>query len=105
MPDIRAEDRVELRPERIVAAERGSVHPVVRLAAEICRLSSSSVPSPGPICSRTRRDFSEGATVLCWLRKATNETQRSYCQAQASQRRVEAARRRAPLPVRLDGAR
>src|SRR5437667_8453994 len=35
MPDIRAEDRVELRPERVVAAESGGVHPVVGLAAEI----------------------------------------------------------------------
>jgi len=38
MPDIRAEDRVELRAERVVAAECGGVHAVVGLAAEIIGL-------------------------------------------------------------------
>jgi hypothetical protein len=35
MPDIRAIDRVEPRAERVALAERGRVHPVVGLAAEI----------------------------------------------------------------------
>ena len=38
MADIRAEDRVELRPERVSAAEGGRVHPVVGLAAEVVGL-------------------------------------------------------------------
>ena len=38
MPDVGAEDRIELGPERVVAAERGGIHPVVRLAAEIIGL-------------------------------------------------------------------
>jgi hypothetical protein len=38
MPDIRAEDRVELRPEGIAAAERCCIHAVVCLAAEIIGL-------------------------------------------------------------------
>src|SRR5579885_32655 len=38
MADIRAEDRIELGAERVAATERGGVHAVVGLAAEIERL-------------------------------------------------------------------
>jgi hypothetical protein len=38
VPDIGAEDRIGLRPERVVAAEGGSVQAVVRLPAEIVGL-------------------------------------------------------------------
>src|SRR5437899_2595909 len=61
MPDIRAEDRVELRPERIVAAERGSVHPVVRLVAEICRLRAG-------LSSRRARSVRAPAAILAIAR-------------------------------------
>ena len=54
MPDIRAEDRVELGAERVALAERGRVHPVVGLAAEIERLGVEVEPVllPGDLARR-----------------------------------------------------